>query len=308
MARSVIDAALLLGALEGASPDPNDPASKACAPPPAGDYTRFLKRDGLRGARIGIPRAFYYDKITPPGAKEARGGLNPDQAKLMAEAIDVLKREGAMVVDPADVPSVVEKDPKRNLLLWGTCSGIDGAKGKDSDCSVVFKYGMKRDFNKWLASLGTAAPAKTLTELRIWNITHTKAGSLKYGQSQLDISDEMDMETDRARYEADRAKDIALAGTHGIDEVMQAHKLDALLFPGGTGASIAAKPGYPTVMVPFGTVPNAPDPPFPDGFGAKPAPYGLSFTGMACSESRLLELAYAFEQATLRRVPPPSTP
>jgi amidase len=89
---------------------------------------------------------------------------------------------------------------------------------------------------------------------------------------------------------------------------MKAHRLDALLFPAVTGASIAAKPGYPTVMVPFGMVPNAPTPPFPEGFGARPAPYGVSFTGMACAEPRLIELAYAFEQATKRRIPPPSTP
>src|SRR5204863_552069 len=124
----------------------------------------------------------------------------------------------------------------------------------------------------------------------------------------LDISDEMDVEADRARYEADRARDIALAGTHGIDEAMKANNLDALLFPGASGAAIAAKPGYPTVIVPFGFVPNAPKPGFPDGFNAKPAPYGVSFTGMACSEPRLLEPGFAFEQATKKRVAPPSAP
>jgi len=128
------------------------------------------------------------------------------------------------------------------------------------------------------------------------------------GQSQLDISDEMDVEADRARYESDRARDIALSGVHGIDEAMKANRLDALLFPGANGAAIAAKPGYPTVIVPFGMVPNAPAPPFPPGFDAKPSPFGVSFTGMACSEPRLLELAYAFEQATRRRIPPPSAP
>ena len=75
-----------------------------------------------------------------------------------------------------------------------------------------------------------------------------------------------------------------------------------------TGAAIAARPGYPTVIVPFGMVPNAPPPPFPPGFDAKPAPFGVSFTGMACSEPRLIELAYAFEQATKRRVPPAAVP
>ena len=311
MARTVTDAAILLGALEGAEPDANDPATKTCTPPPGRDYTQYLKADALKGARIGIPRAFYYDKTTPPGAKEPRGGLNADQAKAMAEAIETLKKQGAVLVDPADIPSVVDKDAKKNILLWSICSGWNEAKGRDADCSVAFKYGMKRDFNKWLASLGPSAPVKTLTELRQWNITHTKAGALKYGQSNLDISDEMDVQADKARYEADRARDVALSGAHGIDEVMKANALDALLFPGPGGAAIAARPGYPTVMVPFGMVPNAPQPPaapFPEGFNARPAPYGVSFTGMACSEPRLLALAYAFEQATKRRIPPPSAP
>jgi amidase len=170
---------------------------------------------------------------------------------------------------------------------------------------------MKRDFNKWLASLGPSAPVKTLTDLRVWNITHQRAGAIKYGESNLDVSDEMDLTADKQRYEEDRARDLALSAAHGIDEVMKAQSLDALLFPGGNGAAIAAKPGYPTVIVPFGTVPNAPASPapgFPEGFNARPAPLGVSFTGLACSEPRLLALAYAFEQATKRRVPPPSLP
>jgi amidase len=309
MARTVTDAAILLGALEGASPDPNDPATSTCTPPPGRDYTRFLKADALRGARIGIPRAFYYDKTTPPGVTEARGGLTPEQAKVMAEAIDVLKQQGAVIVDPADIPSVVDQDESRNLLKWNVCSGAEQGRGRDNDCSIVFKYGMKRDFNKWLASLGPSAPVKTLTELRIFNITHQRAGAIKYGESNLDVSDEMDLQADKARYELDRAKDLALSAAHGIDEVLKAQSLDALLFPGGSGAGIAAKPGYPTVIVPFGTVPNAPTPAaFPEGFNARPAPLGVSFTGTACSEPRLLALAYAFEQATRRRVPPPEFP
>jgi len=311
MAKSVSDVAILLGALEGATPDPDDEGTKRCSAPPGRDYTRFLNSKGLQGARIGIPRAFFYEKTTPPGAKEPAGGLSPDQAKLMAEAILVLKKQGATIVDPADIPSVVSTESRQNFLNWGTCAGLDGAKGKDADCSVVLKYGMKRDFNKWLASLGPTAPVKTLTELRQWNVAHQKAGAIKYGQAQLDISDEMDVNLDRTRYEADRAKDILLAGTQGIDAVMKGQKLDALLFPGPFGAAIAAKPGYPTVIVPFGFVPNAPPspaPPFPESFGAKPSPFGVSFTGMACSEPRLIELAYAFEQATKRRAPPQPTP
>jgi amidase len=308
MAKSISDVAIMLGALESAAPDPNDPATRTCTPPPGRDYTKFLKRDGLKGARIGIPRAFFYDRATPPGESSPRGGLNDDQKKVMDDAIAVMKGEGAVVIDPADIPSIVDKDPKNNFMTWGMCSGTDNAKGKDADCSVVLKYGMKRDFNKWLATLGASAPVKSLTALREWNVAHQKAGAIKYGQSNLDISDEMDVERDRARYEADRAKDIKLGGTHGIDEVMKAERLDAIVFPAASGAAIAAKPGYPTVIAPFGFAANAPTPAFPPGFNARPSPYGVSFTGMACAEPRLIELAYAFEQATKRRVPPASAP
>jgi amidase len=305
MARTVSDAAILLGVLEGASPDPNDPATRRCTPPPNRDYTPYLRAGGLKGARIGIPRAFFYDRVTAPGTTEPRGGLNPDQTKVMADAIAVLKAQGAVVVDPADIPSVVATDPSKNFLLWPICAGLDNAKGKDAECSVVLKYGMKRDFNAWLTLLGAAAPVKTLTDLRLWNVAHQRGGAIKYGQALLDISDEMDVRGDRVRYETDRAKDLRLSATEGIDAVMKQHNLDALLFPGPTGSAIAARPGYPTVMVPFGMIPNALTPPFPAGFDAKPGPYGVSFTGMACAEPKLIELAYAFEQATKRRRPPP---
>jgi len=320
MARTVSDVAILFGALEGAVPDADDEATKRCTPPPGRDYTKFLNAKGLQGARIGIPRAFYYDRTTPPGAKEPRGGLNNDeQKKLMAEAIEVLKAQGAVIVDPADIPSIVATEAKSNLLLWNTCGGLDNAKGKDAECSVVLKYGMKRDFNNWLKALGPNAPVKTLTQLRQWNVAHQRAGAIKYGQAQLDISDEMDVRLDRERYQADREKDLMLTATQGIDAVVKQHNLDALLFPGASGAAIAAKPGYPTVIVPFGFVPNrpfggggpgggAPAAAFPEGFDPKASPYGVSFTGLACSEPRLIELGYAFEQATKRRVPPPAFP
>jgi amidase len=176
---------------------------------------------------------------------------------------------------------------------------------KEKKCSVVLAYGMERDFNAWLASLGAKAPVMSLTALREWNVAHQRAGAIRYGQSILDFSDALDLDTFRNRYESDRARDLFLTATHGIDEVMKAQKLDALLFPGPGGASVAARPGYPTVIVPVGLVPNAPEKPFPEGFDAKPSPFGVSFAGMACSEPTLIRLAYAFEQATRRRVPPP---
>ena len=169
----------------------------------------------------------------------------------MEEAIAVLRKEGAVIVDPADIPSILSTDPERNVLLWNPCAGEGGAKGRDENCSTVFKFGMKRDFNAWLATLGPAAPVKSLGELRAFNVKHRAAGTLKYGQAQLDISDEMDVEKDRARYTADLAKGIELAGPQGIDAAIKQHRLDALLFPSAAGYSIAATPGYPTVIVPL---------------------------------------------------------
>ena len=304
MARSVADAATLLGAMEGGSRDPNDTAAAACPPPPGHDYTRFLDAGALKGARIGIPRAFFYDPVATPGTGKAQGGLDAEERRAMDEAIATLIAQGAVVIDPADIPSVVDTDPARNFLLWDICAGVKGASGKDTGCSIVLKYGMKRDFNRWLASLGASAPLMSLTELRRWNLEHESAGTLKYGQENLDISDEVDLDADRPRYDADRRKDVFLSATHGINEAMRLHRLDALLFPSLTGAAIAARPGYPTVMVPFAMVPHSPVPPFPPGFDARPAPFGVSFSGVACSESRLIAFAYAFEQATRRRVAP----
>lgn len=306
MARTVTDAAIMLGAMTGF--DPNDPATSKCGT--IHDYRRFLDRRALRGARIGIPRAFYYDPVIPPGGSTPAGGLNADQAAVMAEAIEILEDEGATIVDPADIPSIVDTNAANNLVLWGICAGAAQNKAGDDNCSVVLKFGFKRDFNLWLESLGPSRPVDTLTDLINFNLAHVADNAIKYNQSRFDISDEMDttLQEDVDRYQADRAKDLFLTATHGIDEVMIAQDLDAILFPDTRGADIAARPGYPTVIVPFATVPNVVNPPFPPDFNAKPAPWGVAFTGMACSEPRLIGLAYDFEQATKRRVPPESAP
>jgi len=150
---------------------------------------------------------------------------------------------------------------------------------------------------------------RTLTELREWNLAHERAGSLKYGQASLDRADARSLTgSDRQRYEADRASDLFLTAEHGIDEVMTVLDLDALLFPAVGGANLAARPGYPTVAVPYTLVRAPADPSYPTGFELEPVPMGVSFAGRACSEPRLIELAYAFEQATRGRVPPPSAP
>jgi amidase len=315
MARTVTDAAILLSALVSAGPDPNDAATSRCTPPPDRDYTKFLRADALHGARIGIPRAFYYEPLPSsaagpvprPGAGErARGGLTAPQAALMTAAIDVLKRAGATIVDPADLPTVLETDPSKNVLRFEICSGVDQGTGKDSSCSSVLKYGMKRDFNAYLATLGASAPVKSLTELRAFNTSHASANAIRYGQSNLDISDELDLVQYRAHYEADRARDLALAADRGFKAAIEANKLDALLFPGWNISNLASRPGYPEIVVPIGFVPpNANG--LPPGFDAKPSPYSAALVGLPCSEPRLIEMAYAFEQLTKSRVPPPET-
>lgn len=310
MTRTVSDAAIMLGAMESPRPDPSDSATRECPPPPNRDYTRFLRANAAKGARIGIPRAFFYEP-TAAGGTAPRGGLTDAQRKSMEEAIAVLKQLGAEIVDPADIPSVTNPDPANNFINWNVCSGLENAKGLDISCSVAFKYGMKRDFNGWLKTLGESAPVKSLSELRTWNINHQRAGAIKYGQQNLDISDEMDVQVDRFRYESDRRKDHALSATNGLDAAMRNNRLDALLFPGVSSANIAARTGYPSVTVPWAllAVPNGNGPnAFPAGFTPAPAPFNITFTGLACSEPRLISLAYAFEQATKKRTAPPLFP
>jgi amidase len=326
MTRDVASAAIMLGAMEGV--DLNDAATTRCTP--VGDYTTHLVEGALAGARIGVPRAFYYDPTPDPrgGTRPPLGGIPADQNALMDRAITILRDAGASV-ETANIPSVVRMDPANNLLLWGICAGaaetraINPATGQRNDvnCSIVLKYGAKRDMNAWMDSLMNTSDIDSLAELRAFNTAHAPA-AIKYGQSRLDISDDVQLAADLARYLEDRAKDIRLAGTEGIDKAMAgpdglprtADDYDALLFPGARSADIAARPGYPTVLVPFGFVANlAPaNNPFPPDFVPEPAPLGVAFTGTACSEPRLIELAYAFEQASRKagfgRVPPASAP
>jgi amidase len=308
MGRSVADAAALLGAMEGATPDPNDPATRACTPPPRRDSSRHLRTDGLKGARIGIPRAGLYARV-PDGAAAGARPLTDAERRIMADATTALTRAGATVVDPANLPSVVAGDAARNVLAWSICVGRSGTGGRDAGCSIVFQYGMKRDFTAWLSSLGDRSSVKTLADLRAWNRAHEGDGALRYGQDQLDGSDAIDLARDRARYLSDREKDLRLSRREGIDAALEAARLDALLFPAYYGSAVAARAGYPSIIVPFGMVPIGTGPiaapgPAPRTAPLPQSPFGVTFTGTACSEPRLIEIAYAFEQATKRRVAP----
>ena len=155
----------------------------------------------------------------------------------------------------------------------------------------------------WLATLGASAPVKTLTELRAWNGAHKDAGAIRYGQGRLDAADAVNVEKDKPRYERDRRDDLTLTRQQGLDAAITAHKLDALIFPGSSGANYATKAGYPIAAVPFGMVINYDE--GAKGSTDKVRPFGVTFVGAHCDDPKLIGIAYAFEQATRKRVPPP---
>lgn len=306
MAKTVADAAIMLGAMEGATADPNDPRTRECQAPPNRDYTPFLKAESLTGMRIGIPRAGLYAARTFPGRARPFAGLKPDEAQSMAAAIAALKAAGAEVVDPADLPSMIATDVAKNLTAHNICQLATDGRAADDLCSNVLRYGMKRDFNAWLTTLGGSAPVKTLSELRQWNVAHQGQGAIRYGQGRLDTADAVDLEKERARYERNRAEDLQLTREEGLDAVITTHKLDAVMFPESGGANYATKAGYPIVVVPFGMVMN-----YADGAKGSPdkvRPYGVSFVGGHCEDPKIVSIAYAFEQATKKRVPPSKVP
>jgi amidase len=178
-----------------------------------------------------------------------------------------------------------------------------------SNCSTVLMYGQKHDLNNYLATRPTA-PVHTLADIIAFNNANA-AVALKYGQAIFLAADQLDTSpgsTDTLRYRADRLQDLALTRT-GLDAVFNGpdgiagtdDDFDAILFPQNRGAAAPAKAGYPSIVVPGGFVP-------PTGPVINPAPFGVTFTGRAFSEARLIALAYAFEQATKHRQPPASTP
>jgi amidase len=213
MGRSVTDAAIVLGAMVGV--DAKDPASKASRGK-FHDYTQFLDKAALKGARIGIPRQAFYER------------LDPAELEVVERAIRVLKDLGAKVVDPANLPSAKEVFE----LRW-----------------EVLLYEFRRDLNRYLRTLGEGAPFKSLLELIRYHEAHPQR-MLRYGQERM-LAAQAALGTGAKTYAYARAKDLAVC-KGGIDAVMQQHRLDALLFPTYWGAAVGAKPGYPSVIVPAG--------------------------------------------------------
>jgi amidase len=303
LTRTVADAAILLGAIAGF--DPDDPATAPCLDGHSGkgdhddndddhqgddchrDYTKFLKRDALRGARIAVPRVPYWN------------GFSTGQQQIMLDAIDALRQEGAFVADPYEIPN------QAAISGFGICVSFPAP----ANCSTVLMYGQKHDLNNYLADRPDA-PVHTLGDIIAFNNAHA-AVALKYGQAIFLAADQLDTSpgsADTQRYLADRAQDLALTRT-GLDAVFNGpdgiegtdDDFDAILFPQNRGAGAPAKAGYPSIVVPGGFVP-------PVAPVASPTPFGVTFSGRAFSEPKLIALAYAFEQATKHRQPPASAP
>jgi amidase len=299
LARTVTDAAIMLGVITGF--DPDDPATAAClgddnesdhdsersSDKCHHDYTRFLNRQALRGARIAVPRVPYWN------------GFSADQQKILLDAIEALRGEGAFVADPYEIPN------QAAISGFGICVTFP----PPSDCSTVLMYGQQHDLNNYLAERPDA-PVHTLGDIIAFNNAHA-AVALKYGQAIFLAANQLDTRpgsADTQRYLSDRAQDLALTRT-GLDAVFNGpdgiagtdDDFDAILFPQNRGAGAPAKAGYPSIVVPGGFVP-------PTGAVANPTPFGVTFSGRAFSEPKLIGLAYAFEQATKHRQAPASAP
>lgn len=258
MTRTVADAAAVLNAL--ASADPSDPVTLKSVGKVPPDYTAFLNLNGLMGARIGIARQYFY---------VAEG----ETTALIEQAIQTMRDLGAEIIDPVDISTF-------DQLI--------------SDSSVVLTYQFKQQLNAYLSTVGPTSPVKDLQEIILSNFRNSSV-ALKYGQELL-ITSQVQSGNTITKVDAakDRLEDIQLA-RGGLEAALQNNQLDALIFPSSNGASVGAKAGYPTVIVPAGYLSNG-------------RPYGVSFLGTAFSEARLIELAYAYEQATKLRRPPAATP
>jgi amidase len=255
-ARTVVDAAILLGAMTGV--DTVDRATPASRRHARRDYTEFLSATGLEGARLGVPRAVFFERLAAA------------EAPVIEAALQALGGLGASLVDPADIATAREVTDFR---------------------SDVMLYEFKRDLNRYLGGLGEASPIRSLRDLIRFNETRPRE-MLRFGQVLL-LAAQATTGLGTATYRLSRAEDIRISRTEGVDQVMARERLDALVFPGWTGAAIGAKAGYPSVIVPA-------------GYTAEGAPVGLTLLGRAWSEPTLLRLAHAFEGATRHRRQPAS--
>ncbi|WP_404451075.1 amidase [Virgibacillus necropolis] len=248
MTRTVEDAAILLGALTGE--DDVDSAT-AMNHDRITDYTPFLIKSGLTNTRIGIPRN-YLSK------------LDASELQLVNQALEDMKKLGATIVDPIDLPD--------NL----------------PDSSVLF-HEFKNGVNAYLGKLPAHSPVHSLLEVINFNQSHADK-ALNYGQTRLTRSETKSGTLTEEEYITDRLTDLRIS-QEKIQEVINEHRLDTIFFPNNDGSSIAARAGYPSITVPA-------------GYTNAGKPVGATFTGQAFSEGKLIEIAYAYEQATNHRKSP----
>jgi amidase len=272
MCRTVRDAAILLSAITGI--DPADPTTQAGQGKAPADYTRSLDPKGLQGARIGVARKYF--------------GFNDAVDALMNEALDIMKRSGATLVDPADLESFGKFD--------------------DSEFTMLL-YELKSDIAQYLATRGPNCPMKTLKDLIDFNEHNARREMPYFGQDTFIKAEAKGPLTAREYIDA-LEKNHRLARAEGIDGIMDKLNLDALVAPtgspawvtdlingdhfGGGSSNAAAVAGYPNVNVVAGSVFKL--------------PVGISFFGRAWSEPTLIKLAYSFEQATQARKSPQFLP
>jgi amidase len=292
MTRNVRDAAVLLNVL--AAVDPRDPVTERQRRP--ADYTADLTRDAMKGARIGVP-----SDPADPLNDCYYGKLSPDGTKLMADAITVLQDLGAVIVR-ANVPTRGWiAGPGVNMAVLNR-NPLSRNKGNPGGAPIVFLYELKHGLNLYLKEWATNTGIKTMADIIAFNAANAK-DALRFGQDLFLAADLTKGDLSEREYKSARAMDLLAARTHGMDAYMNQHRLDAVLFPGATGAAIAAKAGYPSVMVPGGFISGT-----TDGKETPDYPLGVTFAGRAWSEHRLLRLAYAYEQASHMRKPPPGLP
>jgi amidase len=291
LTRTVRDAAILLNVLAAA--DPLDPATAELQRP--ADYTSFLDRDGLKGARIGVPS----DPSDP--ANDFYYGALPQRADaVMREAAAVLEREGATVVH-ANIPTAGWIGGPGTEMAILNRNPESPTKNQPARRPIVFVYELKHDLNLYLRDWVAGTGMASLADIIAFNAAHADR-ALRFGQDIFLAAEATRGDLSELEYISARLMDLRASRTLGLDAYMDEHRLDAVLFPAAAGAAIAAKAGYPSVQVPAGFIAGIRDKETPD------YPYGATFTGRAWSEPVLLRLAYAFEQATQARRPPPGLP
>jgi len=291
LTRTVQDAAMLLNVLAAA--DPLDEATAELRRP--ADYTSFLDKDGLKGVRIGVP-----SDPSDPANDVYYGPLPPRAAAVMREAIAVLEREGATVVR-ANIPTEGWIGGPGTEMAILNRNPESATKSQPARRPIVFVYELKRDLNLYLRDWAAGTGMASLTDIIKFNAEHADR-ALRFGQDIFLAAEQTHGDLSELEYVSARQMDLRASRTFGLDAYMDEHRLDAVLFPATSGASIAAKAGYPSVQVPAGFVAGIREKETPD------YPYGATFTGRAWSEPILLRLAYAFEQAVQARRPPPGLP